>query len=239
MASFVPRARVHIGLVTTSLPFARRLSAREFALVTALVSLSGACDQISPPPIEPAPLAPVVEGTTFMYNGFKHRVTSSNGWKTTFVDDSGRVATRIGVFITDDPKNPVTIDSAKLASLWPLTAGNRAEVPLTVGTERWEWAFSVTGQQEVETPSGVYKTYVVEAVQTRLDSVPGQPRLAIAYAWNYAPSIAAVARFEGMVLSGPARGRRFGAVLRGILKPGETAPPDSTAATADSKAPTP
>lgn len=185
-----------------------------------LLGLANGCEKYFPTPLPPAPYVNSPVGTIFRYQGFNNRVTGADGWVSRFVDDSGRAVNRIGAFITEEPKRPITLDTAKLSLLWPLKVGNEVTIPLTVGKERWSWDFKVTGEQQIDTPAGVLRSFVVEAVQSRLDSADGPPA-SFAHTFNYAPSVKAVARLQTMVVKGKDEGRSFGSELRGIFHPDE------------------
>jgi hypothetical protein len=183
--------------------------------------LAGACEKYLPDPLPPAPYVNSPPGTVFRYMTFTNRVVSANGWVSRFVDDSGRMVNRIGGFISEDPAHPITMDQSKFAQLWPLKVGNEVTIPLSVGTELWSWHFKVTGEQLIDTPAGQFRTFVVEAVQTRLDTKRGPPP-SYKYVLNYAPSVNAVARYLTTVLTGEDEGRSYGSELRGIHHPDES-----------------
>lgn len=190
------------------------------AVAALAFAMAAGCEKYFPEPLPPAPYVSSPVGTVFRYQGFTNRVVSSDGWVTRFVDDSGRAVHRIAGFITEDPAHPVTIDTSKLSSLWPLKVGNDVTIPVSVGTERWSWSFKVTGEQQIETPGALYRTFVVEAVQSRLDSAGGAPA-SFGYTLNYAPEAKTVVRFQTTVLSGKDTGRSFGSDLRSIFHPGD------------------
>src|SRR5262249_5244467 len=118
-----------------------------------------------PKPLGPAPYVAPAVGTVYNYAGFKNTVLASDGWRVRLADDSGRQATRVALFITDDPDKASQIDSAKLATLWPLETGKEATVSMRAGSYVSRWMFHVMGQAQVAVPAGTYDTYVVQAVQ--------------------------------------------------------------------------
>ena len=196
----------------------RRYIGAALPVTLAALALASACEKYLPAPLPPAPYVNSPPGTVFRYMTFTNRVVSANGWVTRLVDDSGRMVNRIGGFITEDPAHPITMDQTKFAQLWPLKVGNEVTIPLSVGTERWSWHFKVTGEQLIDTPAGTYRTFVVEAVQTRLDAKGGSPPV-YKYVLNYAPSANAVARYLTTVLVGEEESSSYGSELRGIHHP--------------------
>lgn len=182
------------------------------------VAASGGCEKYFPTPLPPAPYVNNPVGTVFRYQGFTNRVVSSKGWVTRFVDDSGRAVNRIGGFITEDPAHPLSLDTTKFNALWPLKVGNEITIPVSVGAERWSWHFKVSGEQQIQTADAVYRTFVIEAMQSRLDSADGPP-VAFANTLNYAPDVKTVARFQTTIVSGKDAGRSFGSELRSIFHP--------------------
>lgn len=187
-------------------------------MVLAAVAVACSSERYFPKPLPPAPYVQNAVGTVIRYQGFTNRVVSNEGWRTRFVDDSGRTVNRIGGFITEDPAHPVSLDTSKLSRLWPLKVGNEVNVPLTASGERWAWHFQVTGEQRIETPAGIYRTFVIEALQERLDSAGGPP-VSYAHTLNYSPEAKTVARFQTTIMSGKDNGRSFGADLKSIYHP--------------------
>ncbi len=199
-------------------PQRRPLSGR-LLLATTLTAVGlGGCEKYFPTPLEPAAYSVPQVGTVYRYRGFTNRVTDARGMTVSFVDDSGRAMNRIATFITEDPAHPIQFDGARLAPLWPLKIGNKVVVPVRVDAEQWQWTFEVTGEQLIETQAGEFRTFVVDALQERLDSASGPP-VSIGYTLNYAPSVGAVVRFQTSILGGPGQGRSFGSELRAIYRP--------------------
>jgi hypothetical protein len=183
------------------------------ASLPALMVIAG-CS--SPKGLDPAPYVPPAIGTVYQYVGFKNVVLSSEGWRVRFADDKGRRATRVGVFMTDDPDTPSQIDTATLARFWPLADGKKASLRMVSGAYVSRWEFNVVGQAQVAVPAGVFETYVVQAVQ-RPDSVTDADKQTVfAYTWWYAPEVAAVVKFETTYYSGPARGQVVRSMLESI-----------------------
>jgi hypothetical protein len=169
-----------------------------------------------PEGLGPAPYVPPAAGTVYKYVGFQNTVLDSDGWRVRFADQKGRRATRVGVFITDDPDTPSKIDSAALAKLWPLANGKKASLRVTSGTYVSRWDFNVIGQAQVAVPAGTFETYIVQAMQ-RPDSITDpQKQTVFAYTWWYAPEVAAVVKFETTYYSGPAQGQVVRSMLEGI-----------------------
>ena len=181
------------------------------ALVAATVA---ACSQ--PEKLGPAPYVAPPVGTVYAYLGFTNTVLSSDGWRVRFADDSGRQATRVGLFITDDPIVPSLIDTAKLASLWPLETGKEVTVTMRRGNYGSRWLFHVMGQAQVAVPAGTFDTYVVQAVQRPEAFTDPKKQTMFAFTWWYAPKVAAVVRFETRYFSGPASGQVVKSVLKSI-----------------------
>jgi hypothetical protein len=185
----------------------------------ALISLSiaaaiAACAE--PKTLGPAPYVAPAVGTVYNYAGFKNTVLASDGWRVRFADDSGRQATHVAVFITDDPKQASTIDSAALAGLWPLETGKQATVMMRAGSYTSRWMFHVMGQQQVAVPAGTFDTYVVQAVQRPEDFTDPKKQTIFAFTWWYAPTIAAVVKFETRYYSGPQSGHVVQSVLQSV-----------------------
>jgi hypothetical protein len=183
------------------------------ALMPAVFVIAG-CSK--PEALGPAPYVPPAVGTIYQYVGFKNVVLSSEGWRVRFADEKGRRATRVGLFMTDDPDTPSQIDTATLAKFWPLANGKKASLRMVSGAYVSRWDFNVVGQAQVAVPAGVFDTYVVQAVQ-RPDSVTdAEKQTVFAYTWWYAPEVAAVVRFETTYYSGPARGQVVRSMLESI-----------------------
>jgi hypothetical protein len=181
-----------------------------------------ACSE--PKPLGPARYVAPAVGTVYNYVGFKNTVLESNGWRVRFADDSGRKATHVAVFITDDPGRPSQIDSAKLASLWPLETGKEVTVTMKSGDYASQWMFRVMGQAPVAVPAGMFQTYVVQAVQRPEKFTDSKTQTIFGFTWWYSPKIAAVVRFETRYFSGPA----IGQVVRSELQSVDTSHVAST-----------
>jgi len=207
--------RSSAGRLHQSRPAVSRLAAR----AVALAALVAGCSLIEQP-LEPAPYQPPAPGTLYRYAGFSNRVVSSDGWRTTVADDSGRVGSRLALFITEDPGRPSQADTAQLAALWPLETGKRVDLAVRSGDQSWQWKFKVVGEQRIAVPAGTFRTFLVQGVQEPEHSANPRRATRVGYTWWYAPAVAAVVRFETTYLSGPAKGRVVKSELIGIDRPG-------------------
>ena len=152
----------------------------------------------------------------YSYVGFKNVVLSSDGWRVKFADESGKRAARVGVFITDDPDMPSRIDTAALSKLWPLANGREASILMTSGDYKSRWLFNVVGEAQVAVPAGVFEAYVVQAVQRPEAMTDPKTQTVFTYTWWYAPTIAAVVKFETKYVSGPAIGNTVSSMLQRV-----------------------
>ena len=169
-----------------------------------------------PKTLGPAPYVAPAVGTVYNYADFTNTVLASNGWRVRFADDSGRQATHVALFITDDPIKASEIDSAALASLWPLQNGKQVITTMRAGSHTTRWMFHVMGQAQVAVPAGTFDTYVVQAVQRPQEFNDPKTQTVFAFTWWYAPAIAAVVQFETRYYSGPQSGRVVRSVLRSL-----------------------
>ena len=173
-----------------------------------------ACSE--PKRLGPAPYVAPAVGTVYNYAGFRNTVLASDGWRVRFADDSGRQATHVAVFITDDPIQASKIDSAALTSLWPLETGKQATVMMRAGSYVTRWLFRVMGQQQVAVPAGTFDTYVVQAVQRPEKFTDPKKQTIFAFTWWYAPAVAAVVKFETRYYSGPQAGHVVQSALKSV-----------------------
>jgi hypothetical protein len=183
-------------------------------VVAVWVAASVACAE--PQTLGPAPYVSPTVGTVYTYAGFRNTVLASNGWRVRFADDNGRQATHVALFITDDPKQASQLDSAALASLWPLENGKQITLTTHAGSDLWRWMFHVMGQAQVAVPAGTFDTYVVQAVQRPENFTDPKKQTTTAYTWWYAPAVATVVQFETRYYSGPMAGQVMRSVLRSI-----------------------
>ncbi|HEY0972783.1 MAG TPA: hypothetical protein VGE02_17565 [Gemmatimonadales bacterium] len=188
-----------------------------------LLVAAGACDY----PAQSAAYVAPEPGTVYDYGDFTNTVTAVDGWRTTFVDDQGREARRIGLFITEDPRRPLSVDSVALDSLWPLELGRKVQMKARQGEEVYKWEFSVLDTVTVQVPAGRFTTLVVEGVQTPELVRSPEAASTVLHTWWFAPEANAVVRFQSTYLMGPATGRRFEGQLRAIRH--QPAPGDSGA----------
>lgn len=194
-------------------PTGSRRAAAAGAALAALV----ACSAPPPPPTvgysTPAP------GTVYDYGTFTNTITAVDGWRTTYVDDAGREARRVALFITEDPRRPLRLDSAAVGGLWPLRLGAATTLRAHRGDEVDRWQFRVLDTTTVTVPAGTYAAFVVEGIVTpELTHAPAAASTVL-NTWWYAPSAQAVVRFESTYLTGPAKGRRVEGELRAIRPP--------------------
>ena len=195
-----------------------RTLARAVVLSFGFAAGVGACERYLPKELEPAPYVPPKPGTVFRFAGFNMRVEENHGMAMRFADDSGRIGDRIGLFVVSDPKNPVVIDTAKMAAFWPLKNGNHTDIVVTEGKDQWDLSLNVVGEQVVDVEAGTFKTFLVQGTQKRRGTAVGPPTT-LGHSWNYAPSIGFVVRFETAVVAGPNQGRRFASALRSVYRP--------------------
>ncbi|HEU4631115.1 MAG TPA: hypothetical protein VFS08_15295 [Gemmatimonadaceae bacterium] len=193
----------------------------------ALLALTGitACGSAASMP--PVAYRTPVPGTVYDYGTFTNRITAVDGWRTSYVDDRGREGRRVALFITEDPRRPLVVDSVAVDSLWPLRLGHGATVLAHQGEEVYRWEFRVLDTTTVTVPAGTFRTIVVEGTQLpELVRVP-QAATSAVHTWWYGPTLGAVVRFRSVYLTGPSAGRRFEGELRAIRAPGAA---DSAAA---------
>lgn len=137
---------------------------------------------------------PPVVGTRYVYTSFAQTITANDGLRTRFVDHRNLPGERLALFIPQNPANPLTVDAAALARIWPLRVGREARVATARGPLRWEWRFRVVGTERVRVPAGTFDTYVVEAVEvaTRTANPTAEPQVTTFW---YAPENGTVVRF--------------------------------------------
>lgn len=199
---------------------ARLANRRGAAAALATLVFTTSCKS---PPLGPAPYVPPPVGTVYRYSGFTNTVLAADGWRVRFADQKGREGLRVGVFITDDPKQPSTIDSAALAKLWPLRTGTQTIVLARRNRDVARWLFKVVGQQFVGVPAGTFQAYVVQAVVRPEELKDPRNQTTIGFTWWYAPTINAVVRFETTYFSGAATGHAVASSLEAVEAPGQVA----------------
>jgi hypothetical protein len=182
-----------------------------FFSALSIAAFSTACSK--PKPLGPAAYVPPAVGTVYEYADFKNTVLASDGWRVRFADDSGRQATHVAVFITDDPTHASEIDSAALAKLWPLETGRETTLKIRAGSYVARWMAHVVGQAQVAVPAGTFDTYVVQAVQRPEAFTDDKKQTMFLFTFWYAPSIAAVVQYETRYYAGPGNGT----VVRSVL----------------------
>jgi hypothetical protein len=69
------------------------------------------------------------------YEGFTNTILEVDGPHTRHIDQNGRYGSRLALFIWQDPRGPVAVDTARLAELWPLRLGTEVNVPVQRGEE--------------------------------------------------------------------------------------------------------
>jgi hypothetical protein len=209
------RLRKH-QLVRQGLPLGSRGNPLSILVTLFLLTVGVVAGCSKPEGLGPAPYVAPGVGTVYKYVGFSNTVLSSEGWRVRFADQTGRRATRVGVFITDDPDTPSKIDSTALAKLWPLANGKKASLRMISGSYVSRWDFNVVGQAQVAVPAGTFEAYVVQAVQRPDSIVDPAKQTVFAYTWWYAPDVAAVVKFETTYMSGPAQGQVVRSMLESI-----------------------
>lgn len=190
--------------------------ARRAATLLALLSVQ-AC---APEPPEPAPFVQPDTGTVYLYGEVLNQILSTEGIRTRYQDHRGRVAERIGLFLTAGEGSPIQVDTAALMGLWPLEPGKTAVVEILSGEEPqevYEYEFVVQRMEPVETGLGSFDSYVVQGVVT--PKLVRNPAVAqtIMNSWWYSPELNAVTRFRTTYLLGPGQGTVVEDRLREIL----------------------
>lgn len=170
-------------------------------------------------PPEAVPYSSPVPGTVYDFGDFTNTVTAVDGWRTTYVDDRGRTGRRVALFITEDPRRPLTFVGPPIDSLWPLRLGTATTLRTREGDEVYRWEFRVLDTTTVTVPAGTFAATVVEG--TRVPELVHAPQGAstVLNTWWYAPAVGTVVRFESNYLTGPGQGRRFTGELRSIRPP--------------------
>jgi hypothetical protein len=140
--------------------------------------------------------------------------------KTYFTDNRGRMGMFNALFIPDSPDQPLIIADSSLRRLWPLRAGNITDLVTRRGEVRNLWRITVVGAESISVAAGRFATYRIDGVeQTILTPNPKEAVVNIV-TWWYAPSIAAVVKFNTL----QAVGSRQGAMQKNELvlfeKPG-------------------
>ena len=191
------------------LPGRGRRGTARIAAIAAVVALVAATPLVAqspraatPPPrkapdpvLAPAPWAPPAPGTTFRYEGFAYRVTKTDGWRTSFVDDKGAPGQQLSLFFSEDPRQPYKFPADSIAALWPLRIGTRTSFQVFKGPLQWRYVVRVIGTERVAVPAGTFDTYLVTALELPLLTAdPAGVRTRMTTFW-YAPSINAVVRF--------------------------------------------
>jgi len=170
-------------------------------------SLEGPAEYQSPEP-----------GTVYRYRDVANVILESDGIRTRFRDNQGRVAERVGLFLTDDPEDRMQIDTVALMSLWPLVPEKEAVVETKrANGEVFETEFRVSRVEPVETGMGMVDAIIVQGVTTpKLVRDPETAR-SIMNSWWYSPDLNAVVRFRTTFLAGPGQGTVVGDRLVEIM----------------------
>ncbi|MBI2796868.1 MAG: hypothetical protein HYX65_09205 [Gemmatimonadetes bacterium] len=204
---------------------------RTFLVLVACAALHAASgarmargQQVESPPAGPSlPNAPYVApavGTREVYTGFVNRIARNAGWRTEYTDNAGRPGARMGLFMADNPKMPVAMDTALFTRLWPLRRNGEVVIETQRYPRKWLWKIKVLGTERVKVPAGTFDCWVVETLEQ-----PTVTTSKVAYSYvsvfYYAPSIASVVKFKQTVLSGTRRGQARRAELVRLERPGK------------------
>lgn len=168
------------------------------------------------PDVPPMPYTPPPVGTVFDYGGQSNTITKVDGWRTSYRDNLGREGSRLGLFITEDPRQPFTEDSAALGALWPLRLGQQTVVTVKRDSEEYRWDFDVTDTATITVPAGTFSTFIVQGVER--PTLVRNPRTAVTVSnrWWVARPNNTVVRFVSTYLTGPAAGRQVIGELKAI-----------------------
>lgn len=160
----------------------------------------------SPPPV----------GTLYDYGAQTNTITEVNGWRTSYRDNLGREGTRLGLFITEDPRRPLTVDSAAIGALWPLRVGRQTALTVKRDSEVYRWNFDVTDTATITVPAGTFKTFIVQGVER--PELVRNPVAAVTVSnqWWVAPPHNTVVRFVSTYVTGPAAGRQVVGELKAV-----------------------
>lgn len=187
-------------------------SVRSWFMLFATVVVLAGCK----PDVPPMPYAPPPVGTLYDYGAQTNTITSVNGWRTSYRDNVGREGTRVGLFITEDPRRPFTIDSAAMGGLWPLRLGEQAVVTVKRDGEVYRWDFNVTDTATITVPAGTFSTFIVQGVER--PELVHDPATAVTVSnqWWVAPPHNTVVRFVSTYVTGPAAGRQVVGELKAV-----------------------
>jgi hypothetical protein len=168
------------------------------------------------PDVPPMPYTPPPVGTVYDYGGQTNTITKVDGWRTSYRDNLGRDGSRLGLFITEDPRQPFTEDSAAMGALWPLRLGQQTVVTVKRDSEAYRWDFDVTDTATITVPAGTFSTFIVQGVER--PTLVRNPRTAVTVSnrWWVARPNNAVVRFVSTYLTGPAAGRQVVGELKAI-----------------------
>lgn len=194
------------------------------AMLPAVVASLAACK----PDIPPMPYTPPPVGTVYDYGGQTNTITKVDGWRTSYRDNLGRTGSRLGLFITEDPRRPFTGDEVAMGDLWPLRLGQQSVVTVKRDSEVYRWDFDVTDTATITVPAGTFSTFIVQGVER--PALVRDPRTAVTVSnrWWVARPNNTVVRFVSTYLTGPAAGRQVVGELKAVRTAGAA---DSTAHT--------
>jgi hypothetical protein len=149
-------------------------------------------------------------GTVYRYTGgLTNTVTSVNGWRIDFVDNQGKPGSRLALFISQDPKAPLTVAPGELEKLWPLMLNKQVTITVNKGTEVYKWNFRVTSEENVVVAGRTYPCWLVQAVEEPVLVHSPKRAVSAVNTWWYSPDLNAVARFKTTYSSGPTAARVF------------------------------
>jgi len=168
------------------------------------------------PDVPPMEYSPPPVGTLYDYGAQTNTITNVNGWRTSYRDNVGREGTRVGLFITEDPRRPFTIDSVALRDLWPLRLGEQTAMTVKRDSEVYRWDFNVTDTATITVPAGTFSTFVVQGVER--PELVRNPTTAVTVSnqWWVARPNNVVVRFVSTYVTGPAAGRQVVGELKAV-----------------------
>jgi len=168
------------------------------------------------PDVPPMPYTPPPVGTVYDYGGQTNTITKVDGWRTAYRDNLGREGSRLGLFITEDPRHPFSGDEVAIGELWPLRLGQQTVVTVKRDSEEFRWDFDVTDTATITVPAGTFSTFIVQGVER--PTLVRNPRTAVTVSnrWWVARPNNAVVRFVSTYLTGPAAGRQVVGELTAI-----------------------
>ena len=212
------------------MPIFRNRARSLVALATALLALSPARAQrqapqkldVPGPKMADAPYAVPAPGTKEIFTNFSNVITGrTDRWHVKFTSAAGRPGMRTGLFIPDNPSSPLTIDTTRLAQLWPLRVGTKVALEVQRYPRKWIWRIEVSGTERLKVAAGEFDTFLVTGTESQ-SLVTGNDKVStMLYTFWYAPSINAVVRVRSLRTDGTEELFRSGAELLRLERPGK------------------